>query len=158
MSKTDTLKVKVALLQFQVAQMFNNMNSERCAWLCMFCVSVCLWVCGTLFLEHDSLGSTMGVCSWKSVKQTGHLPLPNVGANSDIHVREVLLHASSHLLVRLCQQNGDAERHDKARATAVSWPTDTCPRGVWHKPGHLCFDESSSPGLSTLGAAHALKC
>ena len=119
-------------------------------------VGVCV-TCGTLFLEPDSLGSTIGMCSWNNVKQTGHLPLPNVGASSDIYVREVLLHASSHLLARLCEQNGDAERHDKARATAVSWPKDTCPHGVWHNPGHLCFDDSCSPDLSTLGAAHALK-
>lgn len=103
------------------------------------------------------MGSTMGLCSWKNVKQTGHVPLANLGANSDIYVREVLPHGSSHLLARLREQNGDAGRHGKARATAVSWPKDTCSHGVWHNPGHLCFEESSGPGLSTLGVARALK-
>lgn len=55
------------------------------------------------------------------------------------------------------EQNGNAERHGKARATAVSWPKDTCPHGVWHNPSHLHFDKSRSLGLSTTGAAHAPK-
>lgn len=55
------------------------------------------------------------------------------------------------------EQNGSAERHGKARATAVSWPKNTCPYGVWHSPGHLHFDESSSLCLPTKGVAHALK-
>lgn len=55
------------------------------------------------------------------------------------------------------EQNGNAEKHGKARATAVSWPQDTLPRGFWHNPIHIHFDESSSLGLSTTGAPHALK-
>lgn len=101
----------------------------------------CVWggVGVTLFLEHASMGSTIRLCCWNNVKPTGHPPPPHLGANSDIYVREVLPHASSHLLARLREQNGDPERHGKARATAVSWPKDTCPRGVWHNPGHPCF-------------------
>lgn len=71
------------------------------------------------------------MCSWNCVKQAGHLPLPNVGASSDIHVREMLPHTSLHLLPGLSEQNGSAESCGKARATAVSWPRDTS-HGVWH--------------------------
>lgn len=62
------------------------------------------------------------MCSWNGVKQTGNLPLPNLDASNDIYVREGLPHASSHLLPRLCEQDGNAESHGKAKATAVSWP------------------------------------
>lgn len=55
------------------------------------------------------------------------------------------------------EQNGNAEKHDNARATAVSWPQDTHPHGVWHNPFHLHFDKSSNLSLSTTGAPHALK-
>lgn len=46
------------------------------------------------------------MCSWNDIKQAGNVLLPNLGANGDIHVREVLPHASSHLLPGLCEQNG----------------------------------------------------
>lgn len=55
------------------------------------------------------------------------------------------------------EQNGRAERHGKARATAVSWPKDTCPRGAWHKPCRRHVDESRGLGPSTPGVAHARK-
>lgn len=55
------------------------------------------------------------------------------------------------------EQNGNAEKHGNARATAVSWPRDTHPRGVWHNPVHPHFDTSSNLGLSTTGASHTLK-
>ena len=112
--------------------------------------------CRTLLLERDSKESTGGVCSWNDVKHTGHLPLPHRGANSDMYVREALPRASP-----ICspgfEQNGSAEKHGKARATAVSWPKDTRPHGAWHKPGRPHSDEGRSLGLPTPRVAHALK-
>lgn len=114
--------------------------------------------CQALFLEHDSKGSTFGLSSWNHIKPTGDLPLPNLGTSTDMYVRELLPQASSHLLPGLFEQNGNAESHSKAKATAVSWPKDTYPHGVWHNLGHIHFEGSSHPGLSTTGVTRELKC
>lgn len=98
--RIDTLKIRIALLQLQIAKTkCSTIWTEGKVLACVYYVSVGVLVtCRSLFLEHGSRDSTVGMCSWNDVKHTGSLPLPDLGANSDIYVREVLPHASSHLL------------------------------------------------------------
>lgn len=79
------------------------------------CVGGSLTTCQILFLEHDSKDSRAGMCSWNNVKQTGHPPLPSLGASRDMHVRETLPHTALHLLLALFEQNGHAGSRGRAR-------------------------------------------
>ena len=92
--------------------------------------------CGTVFLEPDCKDNTVGMCSWSNIKQTGSPPRPKSGANGDMYVREVLPHASSHLLPGLWEQNG------MLRGTA--------------KPGSLLSVGPRSPALAVFGTTQVI--
>lgn len=92
--------------------------------------------CGTVFLEPDCKDNTVGMCSWSNIKQTGSPPRPKSGANGDMYVREVLPHASSHLLPGLWEQNG------MLRGTA--------------KPGSLLSVGPRSPALVVFGTTQVI--
>ena len=92
--------------------------------------------CGTVFLEPDCKDNTVGMCSWSNIKQMGSPPRPKSGANGAMYVREVLPHASSHLLPGLCERNG------MLRSTA--------------KPGPLLSVGPGSPALAVFGTTQVI--
>ena len=107
--------------------------------ICVYCESACcgcVSACGAVFLEPDCKDSTVGVCSWSNIKRTGSPPRPKSGANGDMYVREVLPHASSHLLPGLCEQNG------MLRGTP--------------KPGPLLSVGPRSPALTVSGTTQVI--